>query len=105
MVDKLVITLTQQALEKLKTMELGEGEYPRIDANMAGGCGVTVAFSLIVDEARRNDTIIEYGGIQIRIDHFTKRYLEDETQIDYTEEHGFFVRESLASSVCAIEIE
>lgn len=101
----MVITLTRNALHQLKTMELGEGKYPRIDADMSGGCGVSVRFSLIVDEPRRNDTVIEYDSIQIRIDHFTKRYLEEETQIDYSDEHGFFVGESLASSVCAIEIE
>lgn len=48
--------------------------------------------------------MIEYDGIQIRFDRFTKRYLEEETQIDYNEEKGFIVGESFAQSACAIPV-
>ena len=41
---------------------------------------------------------------RFRMDRFTKRYLDEETQIDYSDEHGFLVGESFASSACAIEI-
>ncbi|MGO4886606.1 iron-sulfur cluster biosynthesis family protein [Anaerobacillus sp. MEB173] len=101
----MVITLTDTALQKLKGIEINEERSARIDADVAGGCGVSVKFSLIVDEPRRNDTVIEYEGIQIRIDRFTKRYLDEETQIDYCEEQGFLVGESFESSACAIEID
>jgi Fe-S cluster assembly iron-binding protein IscA len=100
----MVITLTQVALDKLKTMDITEERSPRIDADVAGGCGMSVKFSLVFDEERRNDTLIEHEGIQIRIDRFTKRYLEEETQIDYTDERGFLVGESFESSACALEI-
>jgi Fe-S cluster assembly iron-binding protein IscA len=100
----MVITLTQVALDKLKTMDITEERSPRIDADVAGGCGMSVKFSLVFDEERRNDTLIEHEGIQIRIDRFTKRYLEEETQIDYAEERGFLVGESFESSACALEI-
>ena len=43
--------------------------------------------------------------LKLPIDRFTKRYLDEETQIDYTEENGFIVGESFASSACAIEID
>lgn len=86
-------------------MELKGEHFPRIDADVAGGCGLSVKFSLVFDELRRNDTVIEYNGIQFRIDRFTKRYLDEETQIDYSDEHGFLVGESFASSACAIEID
>ncbi len=98
----MVITLTESALNKLKSIQLEEEKFPRIDADMAGGCGVSVSFKLVFDEARPLDSIIEYDGIQIRIDRFTKRYLDEETQIDYTEEDGFIVGEPLAQSACAI---
>ena len=101
----MVITLTDAALNKLKGIEVQENRLPRIDADVSGGCGVSVKFSLIFDEPRRNDTVIEYEGTQIRIDRFTKRYLDKETQIDYTDEQEFLVGESLESSACAIEIE
>ncbi|MCQ6281347.1 iron-sulfur cluster assembly accessory protein [Bacillus sp. EB600] len=101
----MVITLTQAALNKLKAMELKEEYSPRIDADIAGGCGLSVKFTLVFDELRRNDMVIEYEGIQFRIDRFTKRYLDEETQIDYTDEHGFLVGETFTSSACAIEID
>ena len=82
------ITLTEAALNKLKEMVVEKKHSPRIDANIAGGCGMSVKFKLVFDEPRRNDTIIEYENIKIRIDRFTKRYLEEVTQIDYTEESG-----------------
>ncbi|RBW68440.1 iron-sulfur cluster biosynthesis family protein [Bacillus taeanensis] len=100
----MVITLTNSALTQLKAMNLKEEQFPRIDADLAGGCGLSVKFSLVFTEARRGDTIIEHEGIQIRIDRFTKRYLTEETNIDYTSELGFLVGESYESSDCAIEI-
>lgn len=101
----MVITLTKSAVNKLETMKLKEDQSPRIDANIAGGCGMSIKFTLVFEEPRRNDTFIENGDIQIRIDRFTKRYLNEETQIDYTEEHGFLVGESFASSACSIEVD
>lgn len=100
----MVITLTKSALDRLKSMDLSEEQLPRIDADVAGGCGISVKFSLVFDEARRNDTVLEHDGIQIQIDHFTKRYLNEETQIDYSNEHGFLVGESYESSACSLEI-
>ena len=101
----MIITLTETALDKLKAIELNEEQLPRIDAEVAGGCGLSVKFKLVFDGPRRNDTIIEYDGIQIQMDYFTKRYLDEETQIDYSDEQGFLVGESFASSACAIEID
>ncbi|CAK6481288.1 iron-sulfur cluster biosynthesis family protein [Peribacillus simplex] len=101
----MVITLTKSAVNKLETMKWKEDQSPRIDANIAGGCGMSIKFTLVFEEPRRNDTFIENGDIQIRIDRFTKRYLNEETQIDYTEEHGFLVGESFASSACSIEVD
>jgi Fe-S cluster assembly iron-binding protein IscA len=101
----MVIKLTKSAVNKLETMKLKEEYSPRIDANVAGGCGMSIKFTLVFEEPRRNDSIIEYGGIKIRMDRFTKRYLDGETQIDFTEEHGFLVGENFASSACAIEVD
>jgi len=100
----MIVTLTEAALNKLKEMVVEEEHSPRIDANIAGGCGVSVAFKLIFDEPRIGDTVIEYEGIKIAIDRFSKRYLDEETQIDYSDEHGFLVGESFESSACAIEV-
>ena len=50
----MIITLTEAALSKLKEMVVEEGHSPRIDANVAGGCGVSVAFKLVFDEPRRS---------------------------------------------------
>lgn len=98
------IKITEAAMNKLKEMTCKGTQIPRIEADIAGGCGVSVKFSLLLDEPRRNDVIIEYEGVKLRLDHFTKRYLDEETQIDYIEDSGFIVGESFASSACAIEI-
>ena len=96
------IIVTAAALDKLKEIVSKEKLSPRIDANMAGGCGISVNFALLFDEPRRNDTVIDYEDIQISIDPFTKRYLGEVTQIDYTDESGFQVGESFISGDCAI---
>ena len=49
----MIVTLTEAALSKLKEMVVEEEHSPRIDANIAGGCGVSVAFKLVFDEPRR----------------------------------------------------
>lgn len=97
--------MTESAKNKLKEMVINGEQTPRIDAEVAGGCGVTVKFSIVFDEPRRNDFTIEMDGVQIRLDRFTKRYLDEETHIDYNHENGFLVGESFASSACAIELD
>lgn len=101
----MVIKMTEAAMSKLKEMAVNGEETPRLDADVAGGCGMTVKFSIVFDEPRRNDLIIETEGIQIRLDRFTKRYLDEETQIDYNAEQGFLVGERFTSSACAIVID
>jgi Fe-S cluster assembly iron-binding protein IscA len=101
----MMIKMTEAAMNKLKEMSVNREQTPRIDAEVAGGCGMTVKFSIVFDEPRRNDLCIETDGILIRLDRFTKRYLDEETQIDYRDEQGFLVGESFASSACAIEFD
>ncbi|WP_045516044.1 HesB/IscA family protein [Neobacillus niacini] len=101
----MMIKMTESAMNKLKEMVVNGEQTPRIDAEIAGGCGMTVKFSIVFDEPRRNDSIIEMDGIQIRLDRFTKRFIDEGTQIDYSDEHGFLVGESFVSSACAIEID
>ncbi|HEY9576955.1 MAG TPA: iron-sulfur cluster biosynthesis family protein [Pseudobacillus sp.] len=99
----MMIRLTEPAMKQLEAMVLEEKHSPRIDADVAGGCGVSVRFTLVFDEPRRNDRVVDCEGIPIRIDRFTERYLDTETHIDYTEKLGFLVGESFISSDCAIE--
>jgi Fe-S cluster assembly iron-binding protein IscA len=101
----MMIKMTEAAINKLKEMLANENLNPRIDAEINGGCGISVKFSIVFDEPRRNDLCIEMEGIKIQIDRFTKRYLDEETHIDYSEEQGFVVGESFATSACAIPID
>ncbi len=101
----MVIKISEVAMNKLQEVASQEKLVPRIDADVAGGCGLSVKFSIVWDEPRRNDSIIEYEGIQIHLDHFTKRYLDEETQIDYLDDQGFIVGEQFSSSACAIELD
>jgi len=101
----MMIKMTEAAINKLKEMMANENLNPRIDAEISGGCGISVKFSIVFDEPRQNDLCLEMEGIQIQIDRFTKRYLNEEMHIDYSEEQGFVVGESFASSACAIPID
>jgi Fe-S cluster assembly iron-binding protein IscA len=101
----MMIKMTEAAINKLKEMLANEKHNPRIDAEVSGGCGISVKFSIVFDEPRRYDLCLEMEGIQIQIDRFTKRYLNEETHIDYGEVQGFVVGESFASSACAIQID
>lgn len=101
----MMIKMTEAAINKLKELLANENFNPRIDAEISGGCGISVKFSIVFDEPRRNDLCIEIEGIQIQIDRFTKRYLDEEMHIDYSEEQGFVVGENFASSACAILID
>ncbi|OKL37329.1 iron-sulfur cluster biosynthesis family protein [Domibacillus mangrovi] len=98
------ILLTEAAVNKLKASVSNEGKFPRIDANISGGCGLAVNLSIIFDEPRRYDSILENKGVQIRIDHFTKRYLNEEIHIDYTNEQGFLFGERFESGACTAEM-
>ncbi|MDQ0201249.1 iron-sulfur cluster biosynthesis family protein [Neobacillus ginsengisoli] len=99
------LKMTEAAIDKLKELIKTEGKIPRIDAEVTGGCGMSVKFSIVFDEPRRNDLCIEKDGVQIRLDRFTKRYLNEETEIDYQVQHGFLVGDSFISSACALEMD
>ncbi|MED1466810.1 iron-sulfur cluster biosynthesis family protein [Bacillus salipaludis] len=99
------LNVTEAAIDNLKELIEIEGKIPRIDADVTGGCGMSVKFSIVFDEPRRNDLCIEMDGIQIRLDRFTKRYIDEEIEIDYQVEKGFLVGDSFTSSACAIEID
>ncbi|MEH7097676.1 HesB/IscA family protein [Neobacillus vireti] len=101
----MMIKMTEAAINKLKEMAENKEEIARLDAEVAGGCGLSVKFSIVFDEPRRNDLCMEIEGIQLRMDRFTKRYLDEETEIDYQDEQGFLVGDSFISSSCAIEID
>ena len=101
----MMIKMTEAAINKLKEILANENLNPRIDADISGGCGISVKVSILFDEPRRNDLCIEMEGIQIQIDRFTKRYLDEETHMDYSTEQGFVVGDSFSSSACAIPID
>ncbi|RAS85736.1 iron-sulfur cluster biosynthesis family protein [Priestia endophytica] len=101
----MLLTLTEAASKQLKTMKLQKEQTPRIDADITGGCGRSIKFTLIIDGPRRNDMLLKYDGFQIRVDQFTKRYLNEEIEIDYKDKEGFLVGESFASSACAFEFD
>lgn len=102
--NSMVVTLTEPALNKLKEMVFKDEQSPRIDANITGGCGMSIKFMLVFDEPRRNDIIIEHEGIEIRIDHFTKKYLDTEVKIDCNDENDFLIGNNYESNSCAIEL-
>ncbi|UAT30684.1 iron-sulfur cluster biosynthesis family protein [Bacillus badius] len=97
------VKLTESARNELNIRLRAEQHFPRIDAEITGGCGLSVKFMLVFDEPRRNDKVVDCGGIPIRIDRFTARYLREEVQVNYTAESGFYAAERFTSSGCAAE--
>lgn len=84
------IVLTEAARRQLILSKPNDGRVLRIDAVMSGGCGVSVRLSIVWEEPRRNDTILSLGdALQLHIDRFTERYIEEKTIVDYTEAAGF----------------
>ncbi|MET1030055.1 iron-sulfur cluster biosynthesis family protein [Domibacillus tundrae] len=93
------IVLTPSARQQLLDWPVTASQLPRIDANMSGGCGISVQFSLVLDEPRRNDAVIDCGdGIVLHIDRFTERYMEEEMAVDFTDDAGFIFGDSYDSS-------
>ncbi|MEH7120328.1 iron-sulfur cluster biosynthesis family protein [Neobacillus vireti] len=99
------IKMTEAAKHKLKELAENKEGMARIDAEVSGGCGMSVKFSISFDEPRRNDLCMEIEGVEIRMDRFTKRYLGEATEIDYQDQQGFLVGDSFTSSSCAIELD
>lgn len=84
------IVLTDAARQQLLFSKPNDGRVLRIDAVMSGGCGVSVRLSIVWEEPRRNDTVLSLGNaLQLHIDRFTERYIEEKTVVDYTEADGF----------------
>ncbi|SDH98811.1 Fe-S cluster assembly iron-binding protein IscA [Alteribacillus persepolensis] len=99
----MAITFSETAREKLRDLTLAEGHVLRIDADMAGGCGISMSCTLKQDEPRRMDKVLECDGISIHIDSFTERYLDSDTHIDYTEE-GLIIEGQDFSSSCSFDM-
>lgn len=92
------IRLTDAARQQLAGLTGAKDRVLRIDADMKGGCGISVQLSVEAGEPRRHDTTLDCGGgIVFHIDRFTGRYLDEETEIDWTKENGFTIGSSFDS--------
>ncbi|WP_050179745.1 hypothetical protein [Domibacillus robiginosus] len=93
------IVLTDAARRQLLVSSPDDGRVPRIDAEMTGGCGVSVRLSLVWDEPRRMDITIPVGDhVSLHLDRFTKRYAGEHLLVDYNETDGFVLGEAFDSS-------
>ncbi len=80
-----VVTLTPPAVEMVKRIRakegLGEGHALRV-AVVGGGCS-GFSYQLDFDDQRQEgDTVVEYDGVQVRVDATSAQYLRG-VQIDY----------------------
>lgn len=92
----MMITVTPAARTALAGLPVTGDNVIRLDADMSGGCGISVAFSVKIDEARRGDQRVE----GFHVDAFTARYIDDLT-IDWTDEDGFRFSDQFDSN-CSI---
>ena len=86
-----VITLTPKAIEMVRQLRTREGrpeDHALRVAVVGGGCS---GFSYQLDfdgEARPDDEIVEYDGVQVRVDATSAQYVRG-IQIDYVQSlHG-----------------
>lgn len=100
----MAITLTEQAINKVKTFAAkeanAEGKGLRIYVQGGGCSGFQYGFSF--DEKKEGDTIIEKDDIKVIIDSFSAPYLKDSI-VDYIEDFrgsSFVVRNPNAKATC-----
>jgi iron-sulfur cluster assembly accessory protein len=81
-----VITLTDQAVEHVKTMLASEpdnaNKFLRLYVE-GGGCS-GMQYGLVFDELRPDDITGEFGGLKVLVDPFSANYLAGAT-VDYVD--------------------
>ncbi|UOQ49375.1 hypothetical protein MUN88_04455 [Gracilibacillus caseinilyticus] len=100
----MIITISKKAQKQLRMLKIPDGQLPRIDATLTGGCGLSVIFSLFCDDQRKTDTVLKVNDISFRIDYATKRYLEEDiVYIDYYDQCGFIVGNDYVTNTCSLQ--
>ena len=97
-----MITITDQAAEKAKSLMNGnsEAEGLRIQV-LPGGCA-GFSYKFLFDKKREGDNLIEVKGLSVFIDSDSMGFLEG-SKIDFVEslnESGFKVENPNATSTC-----
>ncbi len=85
-VNTVRIKLTKEAVDQLQ-----KATRPvRISSELVGGCGMTVEYSLWLDEATPNDQVMQVEAMTLLIDAETIGYIDsDSLTIDYRAQQGF----------------
>lgn len=84
--------MTEAAKQRLDQLEIAEGYGLRIDAEVKGGCSISVAIQLALDRPRKTDTILQSGKYMFMMDRFTQRYVQGELTLDFEEAKGFILQ-------------
>ena len=99
-----MITVTDSALEKLKTLLLEQaesgGKCLRIFVE-AGGCS-GMQYGMAFDHEQEGDEVFERGGVRMLVDSFSSKHLREAT-IDFADElngEGFKICNPNASRSC-----
>ncbi|GAA3313128.1 hypothetical protein GCM10020331_002510 [Ectobacillus funiculus] len=62
-------------------MRLEKGKLPRIDADVAGGCGMSIKFTLVFLMNHDEEIhVLNVMGFRFKWIVFTKRYLDETTK-------------------------
>lgn len=86
------INLTEAAQFELQKLEFRDGMALRLDAELSGCCTWNFTVKLILDEYRRNDSLVTQGNIPFFIDHFTKKYLGEDLLLDFHSATGYTIQ-------------
>jgi iron-sulfur cluster assembly protein len=105
MIEPATVSLTDEALEQLKSLLAKEGN-PELALRVfvsGGGCSGLQYGMAFDDTTRPGDEVIEQGGVKIVIDDFSAPYLRG-SEIDYVDSlmgAGFTVHNPNAVRSCA----
>ena len=99
-----VITLTSAAAAEVKSMQANKPENAGKPLRVfieRGGCS-GMQYSMVFDEVRDGDTVVEQEGVQVVVDDFSLDYLRG-TVVDFSDNltgGGFKIRNPNAAQTC-----
>lgn len=99
------INLTEAAQYQLQKVELPRGMALRLDAELSGCCTWDFTVKLILDEYRRNDSLVIQEKIPFFIDHFTKKYLGEDLLLDFHAATGYSIKNTEDIFYCESKLD
>lgn len=84
------LTVTTEAMERLRTIPKALEKTIRINGELVGGCGMNVEYFLWWDEVLPDDLLLHVGSFTFVMDKETLDYIgSTQLKVDYRPQQGF----------------